>query len=97
MTSRIRLLASRKAAATPLKPGDTLERAEARIAKGLQGVARGMAGELAAKVERPRLIDAYCVILQNLFARLYNAGVHINIEEIVRVRLGRPARATGKS
>lgn len=87
VTSRISLLASRKVSSSTLKPGDTLERAQARIARGLEGVARTMAGELAAKIERPKLISFYCVVLQNLFARLYHAGVHVNIEEIVRVSL----------
>ena len=54
-----------------LNPGEDRAKVVKRVEKGLEGVARRMSATLIAKVESPRLIKTYGVILQNLFARLY--------------------------
>ena len=68
-----------------LNPTEDRAQVVKRVEKGLEGVARRMSATLIAKVESPRLIKTYGVILQNLFARLYNWGVHVSIDEVLRV------------
>lgn len=77
LAARITLLARRKVdqimAANP-EEAENRAKIQSRVEKGLEGVARRMSASLIAKVERPRLIRVYGVILQNLFARLYQWG-----------------------
>lgn len=75
MKARITLLAKRKVDAMVLEPGEDRAKVQKRVERGLEGVARRMSASLIAKVESPRLIRVYGIVLQNLFARLYNWGV----------------------
>lgn len=75
LRARITLLAKRKVDAMVLEPGEDRAKVQKRVERGLEGVARRMSASLIAKVESPRLIRVYGIVLQNLFARLYNWGV----------------------
>lgn len=75
LKARITLLAKRKVDAMVLEPGEDRAKVQKRVERGLEGVARRMSASLIAKVESPRLIRVYGIVLQNLFARLYNWGV----------------------
>lgn len=80
-------LAEKKVDNMSLSPKEERERDKVvrRVERGLKGIAKGMAGDLVAKIESPRLIKTYGVVLANIFARLYQHGVHINVDEAVRV------------
>lgn len=57
LRKRLSAIASRKAALLePLRASEDPEAIQKRIEKGLEGVARRMAEEMAARIESPRLI-----------------------------------------
>ncbi|CED82040.1 glycerol-3-phosphate acyltransferase [Phaffia rhodozyma] len=84
--SRIKVLARRKVQEMKLRPGQDKEKLEEKATLALNEVTKKMAGELVAKVENPRLIRVYGAVLQKMLARLYQSGIHVNVEELVKLR-----------
>jgi hypothetical protein len=60
LRKRLAAIARRKAALLEPRTTDDPEAIQRRIEKGLEGVARRMAGEMAARIESPRLIRSVC-------------------------------------